>query len=106
MGARTAVMWFRRDLRVRDLPALAAAARADRVVPLFVLDDRLLAHGRFPSAARTAFMLGCLRELDAGLRERGAKLVVRRGRPEQELPRVAAEVAAEEVHFTTDASPW
>ena len=83
-------MWFRRDLRLHDLPALAAAAHADRVVPLFVLDDRLTRPGRFPSAVRTAFMLGCLRELDAALKERGARLFVRRGRPEDELPAAGA----------------
>ena len=99
-------MWFRRDLRLHDLPALAAAAHADRVVPLFVLDDRLLARGRFPSAVRTAFMLGCLRELDAALKERGARLFVRRGRPEDELPRLAREVGATSVHLTGDVSPW
>ena len=59
----TSIMWFRRDLRVRDLPALANAARAEHCVPVFVFDDRLLTKGRFPSAPRTAFMLGCLREL-------------------------------------------
>ena len=79
-------MWFRRDLRVHDLPALAGAARADRIVPVFVFDDRLLKTGRFPSANRTAFMLGCLRELDAALRDRGAQLVVRHGKPEREIP--------------------
>jgi deoxyribodipyrimidine photo-lyase len=99
-------MWFRRDLRVRDLPALAAAARADRVVPVFVFDDRLLRTGRFPSANRTAFMRGCLVELDAALRDRGAGLVVRRGKPETEIPRLAADVGAHDVYFTADASPW
>src|SRR4051794_17634051 len=99
-------MWFRRHPRVPDLPALAAAAQADRVLPLFVLDDRLLARGRFPSAVRTAFMLACLRELDAALRDRGARLFVRRGRPEEELPRLAREVRAGTVHLTADVSPW
>ena len=75
----TAVMWFRRDLRVRDLPALAEAARFDRCVPVFVFDERLLTTGRFPSAVRTAFMLGCLGVLDGALRERGGRLVIRHG---------------------------
>ena len=37
-------MWFRRDLRLDDLPALAAAGAAggDGVVPLFVVDPRVL----------------------------------------------------------------
>ncbi len=99
-------MWFRRDLRVRDLPALADAARADEIVPVFVFDDRLLKSGRFPSAHRTTFMHGCLTELDGALRERGARLVVRNGRPEVEIPKLALEVGAGAVHFTADASPW
>ena len=99
-------MWFRRDLRVHDLPALAGAAEADRIVPVFVFDDRLLKTGRFPSANRTTFMLGCLRELDAELRDRGAQLVVRHGKPEKEIPALAAEVGADDVYFTADSSPW
>ncbi|MGI8845217.1 MAG: cryptochrome/photolyase family protein [Thermoleophilaceae bacterium] len=102
----TALMWFRRDLRVRDLPALAHAAEADRIVPVFVFDDRLLKTGRFPSASRTAFMHGCLEELDATLRDRGARLVIRHGRPEQQVPELARETGAQDVFWTADSSPW
>ena len=43
----TAVVWFRRDLRLHDHPPLRAALEEhERVIPVFVLDDRLL-HGRF-----------------------------------------------------------
>ena len=102
----TAIMWFRRDLRVHDLPALAKAAEADRIVPVFVFDDRLLKSGRFPSANRTTFMWRCLRELDQALRDRGAQLVVRTGRPERQIPDLADEVGAEDVYWTADSSPW
>ena len=55
--ASTALVWFRRDLRVHDHPPLRAALDAcERVVPVFVLDDRLL-HGRHASGSRTQFML-------------------------------------------------
>ena len=85
----TAIVWFRRDLRVHDHPALTAAARgAERVVPVFVLDDALL-HGRFESGPRGRFLLGCLRELREALRERGADLVVRAGDPARELAALA-----------------
>jgi deoxyribodipyrimidine photo-lyase len=101
-----ALVWFRRDLRVHDHPALHAAVRDfDRVVPVFVLDPALT-RGRFASPARLDFLLGCLRELDASLRERGAGLVVRTGRPEQELPRLAREAGAEVVHASADVSPY
>jgi deoxyribodipyrimidine photo-lyase len=102
----SAIVWFRRDLRVRDHPALRSALGGhDRVVPVFCLDDRLL-HGRHQSGARTQFLLECLRDLDRSLRERGSGLVVRRGPPERELAAVAREVGAGEVHFTADVSPF
>ena len=91
----TTLAWFRRDLRLHDHPALDAGGP---VVGGFVLDDRLL-HGRFASPARTAFMLGCLRELGDGL-------VARQGRPEEEIPRLAAELGAERVTWTEDVSPF
>ena len=67
-----ALVWFRRDLRVHDHPALCAAlASREQVVPVFCLDDRLL-HGRHASGPRTAFLLECLADLDRQLAERGA----------------------------------
>lgn len=103
--AGATIVWFRRDLRVHDHPALATAAAAGRVVPVFVLDDRLLA-GRHAGAPRVAFMLGCLRELDRELAARGAGLVVRHGRPEDVLPSLAAEAGAGTVAWTSDVSPF
>lgn len=100
----TAIVWFRRDLRIHDHPALRAAVDSDeRVVPVFCLDPRLL-RGRHASGSRTQFMLECLAELDAALRERGSGLVVRAGVPERELPALAADVGASSVHFSADAS--
>ena len=102
----TALVWFRRDLRVHDHPGLTAAHRAsDLVVPVFVLDPRLL-QGRFPSRNRAWFLHGCLVELRAALRERGADLVVRAGRAEDELPALAAEVGATAAYFASDVSPF
>jgi deoxyribodipyrimidine photo-lyase len=102
----TALLWFRRDLRLTDHPALTRALHEfDRVVPVFVLDDALR-DGRFASAPREAFMLGCLRALDAGLRERGSGLVIRHGRPEREVVALAEEAGAEAVLWTSDVSPY
>jgi deoxyribodipyrimidine photo-lyase len=102
----TALLWLRRDLRLADHPALTRAlADFERVVPVFVLDDALL-QGRFASGPRTAFMLGCLRALDADLRARGSALVVRRGRPRDELVALAAHARAGAVLWTSDVSPF
>ena len=101
-----AVLLFTRDLRVRDHPALAAAAReAERVVPLFVLDDALL---RGPCGAPNglSFLLDCLRDLDGSLRERGGRLVLRRGDPVAEALRVARESKASAIHLSDDYSAY
>jgi len=102
----TALAWFRRDLRVRDHPALRAAlARHDHVVPVFCLDDRLL-HGRFASGPRTQFLLESLADLDRSLTALGGGLVIRRGRPEQEVPDLARAVGASEAHVTAEVTPY
>ncbi len=100
------LLWFRRDLRLRDHPALAAALdRGGLVVPVYVLDPRLLGGPR-SSANRTWFLLESLRELAAGLAARGAPLVVRTGRPEDVIPAVAAEAGATAVVASRDVSPF
>jgi deoxyribodipyrimidine photo-lyase len=101
-----AIVWFRRDLRLADHPALVAAlAGHERIVPLFVLDPALL-QGRYAGTPRVAFMLGCLRALDAALRERGSALAVRHGRPEDEVVGLAREVGARTVVWTSDVAPY
>lgn len=99
----TSLLWFRRDLRLSDHPALLAAARDGAVVPLFVLDDRLLDPA---GSNRVRFLLRSLRALDADLRRHGPGLVVRRGRPEEVVPSLAAEVGATSVHVSADHGPY
>jgi deoxyribodipyrimidine photo-lyase len=106
MRSMTAIVWFRRDLRLRDHPALAAALEGnDHVVPVFCLDDRLL-HGRHSSAPRIQFLLECLADLDASLRKLGSALVIRHGPPQRELASLAVEVGARELHFSADVTPF
>ena len=74
-----AVVWFRRDLRVADHPALLAAVdAADEVVPVFVV-DRTLLHGRPAGPNRRAFLHGALRSLADELGSLGGRLLVRSG---------------------------
>lgn len=106
--ARPAVWWIRRDLRLADNPALAHAAAGDRpVVPVFVLDPDLLA-GRLhrDAARRRAFLFAGLRALDRDLHVRGARLVVRRGRPRDVLPAIVDAAGAVIVVAEADVSPY
>ncbi len=102
-GSRTAVMWFRRDLRLTDQPALAAAAAHGPVVALFVLDPRLSGPAGGP---RLSYLYRTLQSLDEALRERGGALAIRLGRPEVEVPAVVRETAAESVHISAETAPY
>ena len=102
----TALVWYRRDLRTHDHPALRAAVDAgEPVVPVFCFDDRLL-QGRHRSGPRTQFLLESLADLREALGALGGALVVRRGPPEKVLPALAREGGATRLHFTRDLSPF
>ncbi len=99
------IVWFRRDLRLADNPALAAAIRHGEVIPAFVIDPALLQSDRV-GAKRVAWLAANLRELDRSLRERGSHLIVRRGEPAAELIRLARETQASHMFFNLDLTPY
>lgn len=102
----TAVWWIRRDLRLQDNQALGAAlAAAEQVVPLFV-DDPFFARSRHFSERRQAFLWQNLAALDADLRQRGSRLIVRQGAPAEVLAQVVAETGATAVFAEEDWSPY
>jgi deoxyribodipyrimidine photo-lyase len=96
----TSVLWFRRDLRLSDNPALVEAARTGPVLPLFVLDDALL---RPSGPARVAFLVDCLHHLHESM---DGRLVIRKGPPELVVPEVAREVGADTVYAAADFGPY
>jgi deoxyribodipyrimidine photo-lyase len=100
----TSLLWFRRDLRLGDHPALLAAWDAagpdGDVVPVFVLDPALWEPAGRP---RRAFLLDCL----ADLREAtGGALVLRHGDPARLVPDLVRETGADAVHISADAGPY
>lgn len=104
-GAAPAIAVFTRDLRVEDNPVLSAAQHTGSVVvPLFVLDDELIA--RFAAPNRVRFLLAALTELDAELHRLGSHLVIRRGDTVLETARLAHQAAAASVHIAADVSAY
>jgi deoxyribodipyrimidine photo-lyase len=82
------IWWVRRDLRLHDSFALAAAlAQRGPVIPVFVLDPVLLA-ATDAGPKRVAFLIGGLEALDASLRGHGSRLIVWQGDPAEELARL------------------
>lgn len=98
---RRSVVWFRRDLRIHDNPAvLAALDGVDEVVPLFVVDPALWEPA---GAARRAYLVRSLRALDASMDD---ALVLRHGDPVRCVVDVAREVGAASVHVAADFGPY
>ncbi|PSP37543.1 cryptochrome DASH [Halobacteriales archaeon QH_7_65_31] len=103
----TAVVWFRRDLRLHDNETLARAlADANRIVPLYVFDPDAYDRSRYidrPKIGdhRATFIRESVADLRANLRTRGGDLLVRHGDPTEVVPAVANEYDAAGVYFQT-----
>ena len=73
----TAIVWFRRDLRLTDNQALQmAVAAADRIVPLFIHAPDEEAPWQ-PGAASNWWLHHSLAALHRALQDRGGELIVR-----------------------------
>lgn len=99
------LLWFRRDLRLSDQAALIAAAGEGPVVPVYVLDDDTPRHRAMGGASRW-WLHHSLESLDAALREKGSRLILRQGRSEDVLMELATEIGASRVHCIRHYEPW
>lgn len=102
----THLVLFNRDLRVHDHPALhAAAGGGGMVVPVFVLDESILA-SPFAAPNRLAFLLDSLVALRSALRALGSELLVRRGDPGQVVADILRQSSATTLHLSDDVSAY
>ena len=92
----TSIMWFRRDLRLQDQPALVEAAKNGDVLPVFVFDPKQLSGSE---AVSRTYLYRSVRALNDQL---DGKLCVRLGDPLDIIPALAREVGASEVHCSAD----
>ena len=94
------IVWFRRDLRLSDNRVLRRAVdECDRIIPLFVVDDRFW---NTAGANRRWFLAGCLADLDQQL---GGRLVVRHGDPALEIADLVRRHGATRLYRADDAAP-
>ncbi len=95
----TGVVWFRRDLRLADNPALhEACKRCTRLVPVYIHAPE--EDGDWPPGAASRWWLHrSLAALDAALRAIGSRLLIRRGGSLDALCALIAESGAAVVYF-------
>ncbi len=102
----TALVWFRRDLRMDDHAALSLALRSHaRVYCVFLFDTDILAALPTRAHRRVEFIHGSLLELDAALRSHGGGLIVAHGRAPEEIARLAPTLEASVVYANSDYEP-
>ena len=96
------LIWFRRDLRLADHPAMTAAlATGAPVIPLFIHDQAVAALG---AAARMRMGMA-VAAFDAALTARGSRLILRRGPALAVLRALVAQTGAHAVHWTRAYDP-
>jgi len=116
MSQPPVILWFRRDIRLADHPALVAAAAAAKergapLLPIFIWEPGLIAGPR-ASANRTWFLRESLLELGASLRAIGSDLVELQGPAASALPRLIGELRAAggvgeiDLFMTRDHTPF
>ena len=102
----TAIWWIRRDLRLSDNQALQAAlTHAEVIIPVFILDPKLL-NSSSASQNRITFLFNGLRTLDNELHKRGSLLVVQQGDPLSVLHTLVNETDATGIFAEADISPY
>ena len=96
-ATKTSIMWFRRDLRINDHPALLAAIEsADQVIPLFILDKKQIGEA---GEKLLAYMGQSLRALDESL---GNRLHIIEGDQVEVLKELIAQHGVQEVHISAE----
>lgn len=87
---KRSLVWFRNDLRLHDNEALIKGCQAREIIPLYCIDPRHFETSSFGfkkcGPFRTQFLIQTLQNLRTNLREIGADLIVRSGRPEEIIP--------------------
>lgn len=103
-AAAATIVWFRRDLRLDDQPALADAARRGPVVPVYIHQEDELPGWALGGASRW-WLHHSLTALAEALDRLGSPLVIRSGDPESNLLEIARASGADRVHFAEALEP-
>ena len=95
--AKTSIIWFRRDLRINDHPALLAAIESsEQIIPLFILDKQQIEEA---GSKLLAYMGQSLRLLDESL---GNKLHIIEGDQVEVLSTLIKKYEVQEVHISDE----
>jgi deoxyribodipyrimidine photo-lyase len=106
MNEHRAICWLRRDLRLSDSAPLAEATQSGfKTAVVFIWDEDILKRIQDPDNRRVTFIFKSLQEIDEKLKSHGSRLLVRRGKPYEEIPKLAKLMGASLVVWGEDYDP-
>ncbi len=97
------LVWFRKDLRVHDNEVLLEATKkGDAILPVYCFDPRHYGPSEYPAqktgAIRAQFIIESVHDLKLSLQKLGGDLITVIGKPEEEIPKLAAQYQVSEVY--------
>jgi deoxyribodipyrimidine photo-lyase len=102
----TTILWFRRDLRLSDNPALNAAVALGRpIIPVYISDDADTGEWS-PGGASRWWLHGSLSELSSAIEARGNRLVLKTGSALTVINKLLSETGASSVYWNRRYEPW
>ncbi|PSL32663.1 deoxyribodipyrimidine photo-lyase [Dyadobacter jiangsuensis] len=108
--ARRIIYWFRNDLRLKDNQALSAAVgSASEIIPVYVFDPRQFEKTKLgfrrTGALRARFLIESVAELRKNIRQKGGDLLIRTGKPEEIVAKLAEDYNADYVYTSKEIAP-
>jgi deoxyribodipyrimidine photo-lyase len=99
---KRSIVWFKTDLRLHDNETLVKAiAKSEEIIPVYCFDDaqfEITEYGfQKTGSFRAQFLLEAVSDLDKNLRELGSGLIILKGKPEVEIPKIVQEFKAYKV---------
>ncbi len=99
---KTSIVWFKTDLRLHDNETLLKAiSQSEQIIPIYCFDDsdyKTTKYGfKKTGNFRTQFLLESLQDLHQNLRELGSGLIILKGKPEIEIPKIIVQYKAQKV---------
>ncbi|NNE84709.1 MAG: deoxyribodipyrimidine photo-lyase [Alphaproteobacteria bacterium] len=108
-GARSGypvLLWFRRDLRLSDNPAIdAAVALGQPIIPVYISDDAD-AGAWSPGGASRWWLHGSLSSLSSTIEARGNRLILKTGAADAVINSLLSETGAKSVYWNRRYEPW
>lgn len=100
------ILWFRRDLRLDDNPALCAAAKTGLPITPIFIEDCEDSEANAEGAASQWWLHQSLEALSKSINKEGGSLVLRRGKASDCLKTLISETGAKAVFWNRRYEPW